>query len=364
MTRVLRPLAPLIFRAPLLVLVLSLAATTSLAVEGWDPPEATKEQWDWLMLDTEEWVKGEMVVMRREKVYFDSDKFNDLTIDWDDVVELRLSRPRIFRRNGRRTYAGIGRIKDGVVQIVTSNGQHVDFSRDELVSIVYTEASEIRNWHLKLGVSLAARSGNTDQQDFTSNAMLSRDTIFHRWHTTYVGTFSEVEGDRTVNNHRASTSLDFLVTPHFFVSVPTFEFFMDEFQNIDERYTPGLGIGYEFIDTSIVNYISTIGGAAQITRYDGGLQDEDAALIYTSSLSFEFPRDIDLDLDYKLQLIVTDLEKTSHTTSAVLSFEIWDPLDLDVGAYWDRIEGPQADGDGKTPDQDDFRLTVGLSIDF
>ena len=139
---------------------------------------------------------------------------------------------------------------------------------------------------------------------------------------------------------------------------------MDEFQNIDERYTPGLGIGYEFIDTSIVSYIATIGGAAQITRYDGGPQDEDAAVIHTSSLSFEFPRDIDLDLDYKLQLIVTDLDKTSHTTSAVLSFEIWDPLDLDVGAYWDRIEGPQSDSDGKTPDQDDFRLTVGLSIDF
>jgi putative salt-induced outer membrane protein YdiY len=360
----LNPLNRFTFRAAMLVLALSLAATTSLAVEGWEPPEASKEQWDWVMLDTEEWLKGEMLVMRRDNLYFDSDKFHELTIDWDDVHELRLSRPRVFRRKGRRTYAGIGRIKDGFVQIVTSNGQHVDFPRDELVGIVYTEESEIRNWHFDVGISLAARSGNTDQQDLSSSATISRDTPFHRWLTTYVGTFSEVEGDRTVNNHRATTSLDFLVTKRFFVRVPSFEFFMDEFQNIDARYTPGVGVGYEFIDTSIVSYISTIGGAAQITQYDGGIQDEDAALLYTSELSFEFPRDIDLDLAYKLQLIVTDLDKTSHNTSAVLSFEIWDPLDLDVGAYWDRIEGPQRVGNDDRPERDDFRLTVGLSIDF
>jgi putative salt-induced outer membrane protein YdiY len=363
-TRVLTLFNPLTLRASILVLALSLAATTSVAVEGWDPPETSKEQWDWLMLDTEEWLKGEMLVMHRDEVNFDSDKFHELTIDWDDVLELRLSRPRIFRRKGRRTYAGIGRIKDGVVQIVTSNGEHVDFPRNELVGIVYTEAAEIRNWHFNVGVSLAARSGNTDQQDLSSSAAISRETSFHRWRTTYVGTFSEVDGDRTVNNHRADTALDFLVTKHFFVRVPSFEFFMDEFQNIDARYTPGLGIGYEFIDTSIVSYIATIGGAAQITQFDGGVQDEDAALLLSSGLSFEFPRDIDLDLDYTLQLIVTDLGKTSHNTSAVLSFEIWDPLNLDVGAYWDRIEKPQPDGDGDRPDKNDFRLTVGLSLDF
>ncbi|MBW2425442.1 MAG: DUF481 domain-containing protein, partial [Deltaproteobacteria bacterium] len=107
-----------------------------------------------------------------------------------------------------------------------------------------------------------------------------------------------------------------------------------------------------------------IGAAAQITDFDDGDQDEDFATIFTSELSLDFPRDIDLDFDYKLQLVATDLGKTSHHTAGILSFELWDPLDLDVGAYWDRIEQPEKDNDGERPKRDDFRLTVGLSLDF
>jgi putative salt-induced outer membrane protein YdiY len=363
-TRIQAPLSSLSFPAFGLVLTLLLAATTSFAVEGWTPPTDSEEKWDWARLDTDEWIKGEMIAMQRKDVRFDSDKFNELDLDWDDIHELHLARPRIFRRRGRRTYVGTGLVKDGVVQVVTSDGQQINFPRKELVSIVYGEESELRNWYVRIGASLAARSGNTDQQDLSSSATISRTTSFRRWETTYDGTFGEVDGDRTVNNHRATSGIDFLITRHFFVRVPSFEFFMDEFQNIDARYTPGVGVGYQFIDTSIVEFVNTIGAAAQVTQYDGGIQDEDAALIFSSELSFDFPRDIDLDLSYKLQLIVTDLNKTNHNTSAVLSFEIWGPLDLDVGAYWDRIEKPQKDTDGDRPERDDLRLTVGLSLDF
>jgi putative salt-induced outer membrane protein YdiY len=332
--------------------------------EAWRPPEPSEDGWDWARLDTDEWIKGELISMHKEIMLFDSDKFGEVEIDWEDVVDLRLVRPRVFRRIGRRTYAGMGEIRDGMLHVLTREGEEVEFPASEVVSIVYTQEAELRNWRVRIGANLAARQGNTDQQDLTATASLRRETAFARWQTSYNGTFSRVDSDRTANNHRASTQLDSFVTRYFFVRFPGFEFYKDEFQNIEARYTPGAGLGYQPIDTRLVEFLATIGGAAQITQFENGGQDEDAAILFSSDLLFDLPRDIDLDFGYRLQLVVTDLDKTNHNTSAVMSFSVWDPIDLDVGAYWDRIERPERDGNGDRPESDDFRLTVGLSVEF
>lgn len=352
--------------AALVVLLsaLSLSAQAEDAEKEWVPPEPTGSGWDWALLDTGEWIKGELITLFKEDALFDSDKFGEQTIDSEDIVSLRLALPRTFRRIGRRTYTGMGEIKDGVLRILTVTGERVEFPQSEIVSIVYWNESELRNWRMKLGASLAARAGNTDQQDLTANLNLARDTSFTRWKTTYAGTFSRVDGDRTVNNHRALTQFDWLVTRRFFVRVPSFEVFADELQNIDWRLTPGSSVGYELVDTAKVSYQVTTGAAAQITKFDGGERSDEAAVIMSSELSIELPRDIDFELNYNLTLVVTDLGKTSHNTSAILSFEVWDPLDLDVGAYWDRIESPESVDGSDRPEKDDFRLTVGLSVEF
>ena len=45
-----------------------------------------------------------------------------------------------------------------------------------------------------------------------------------------------VDGENTTNNHRATTVLDVMITNRFFVRLPSYEFYSDEFQNIDAPY--------------------------------------------------------------------------------------------------------------------------------
>jgi hypothetical protein len=253
-----------------------------------------------------------------------------------------------------------------MLRVRSEDGAVVEIPVDEVVSITYTETLELRHWLVKIGANLAARSGNTDQQDLGGTALIRRDATFTRWESRYNGAFGSVDGEQTTNNHRASTVLDFMLTNHFFVRVPSFEFYADEFQNIDARYTTGAGVGYEPIDTPIVFYRISLGAAGQVTDFDGGERSTDAAMLLNSDLGLDLPHDVDLDLRYALQLLVTDIGRTAHSTSAVLSFEVWDPFDLDVGAYWDRIENPEGDdgSDGDKPKSDDFRLTIGVSLEF
>lgn len=344
-----------------------LGAADSRAAEEWVPAEPDAAGWDWARIDTDEWIKGELIVLQQDVMVFESDKFDELKIDWEDVKDLRLDRPRDFRCTENRFYSGTGELRDGVLKVRQKDGTIVEIPHDEVVSITYTDESRLKRWSVKIGANLAARSGNTDQQDFGANALIRRDGTYTRWENRYNGAIGKVDGEDTTNNHRASSLLDLLVTNRFFVRLPSFEFYSDEFQNIDERYTAGAGVGYEPIDDHLTDLRFSIGAAGQRTENTGGSGSTDAAVLFNTDLSFDFPRDIDLDLKYALQLIVTDFGRTSHSTSAVLSFEVWDPIELDIGAYWDRIEEPESTGNGatqETPKHNDIRLTVGLSVDF
>jgi len=154
------------------------------------------------------------------------------------------------------------------------------------------------------------------------------------------------------------------VTRDLFVTLPNFEFFTDEFQNLDARVTPGATVGYRFIDLSWLDFILAIGGAHQYTEFDNGRSDNDMAVLFDSDLELDFENGTEWDTQYSLQVIATDFEKTNHHFESEISFDLWDPLDLDITFILDRIEGPQQDDDGQTPKTNDYKLLVGFSIDL
>ncbi len=71
-----------------------------------------------------------------------------------------------------------------------------------------------------------------------------------------------------------------------------------------------------------------------------------------------------MDSLYNLQLTVTDFDKTSHHAESVLSFDVWGPLEFELALIFDRVEKPVADGSGKVPLSNDYRLTAGLAVEF
>ena len=50
------------------------------------PPDAL---YDWLQLDSGEWLKGELISLYNFSVEFDSDELGVLSIDWEDIRYIR-----------------------------------------------------------------------------------------------------------------------------------------------------------------------------------------------------------------------------------------------------------------------------------
>ena len=65
------------------------AVTAALGAGGWSPPPPTPDDYDWVRLISDEWLKGEVKVMYKDSLEFDSKELDLLTIDWLDIKELR-----------------------------------------------------------------------------------------------------------------------------------------------------------------------------------------------------------------------------------------------------------------------------------
>ena len=69
-------------------------------------------------------------------------------------------------------------------------------------------------------------------------------------------------------------------------------------------------------------------------------------------------------LEYRGQYTSREVGETLHHAVSTLSIELTKRFDLDVSFTWDRISQPKVGEDRVQPKPDDFRLIVGLGMDF
>jgi hypothetical protein len=252
----------------------------------------------------------------------------------------------------------------------SADGSVESFERARLTAIVPSGERERDYWSADASVGIAARAGNTDSADVTAAATLGRETSFTRLVIDYSGALGTLNGQKNTDNHRVNTTGDVFLTRRIFVTPVSLVYFQDEFQNIDYRITPGLSVGYRLFRSAELDWDVSVGGGYQFTRFlstpvgVGGLTDGTGVFQVNTKWAWEVTDDIDLDGQVYVDLGVPDVGRTTEHASLVLSIELTAIFDLDVSFNWDRQEDPVEDETGATPAKDDFRLSVGLGVDY
>jgi len=336
----------------------------------WEPGAT---HYDWIQLTSGEWLKGELKSMYNKSVEFDSDKLDLLTIDWADVRFLKT------HRDGQVNIAGIkpvsGRLKiSGSTVTVTRNSYTRIFNRDELISLTPSGEREADLWSIKFTLALNFKAGNTDQVDYTSKLNARRRTAKTRFILDYLGNISKtsnIDGSltETVNNHRINSNYDVYATRYFYYTPLGGEIYRDPFQNIERRIAIGVGIGYTIIDNGPLEW-TVGGGPAYIkTRYysvEAGESNEtdSPAFVFNTSLDAEVTNGLDFIVKYNAQVAEADAGGYSHHLVTTLESEITGSLDFDISLYWDRNTHPVKDDQGVQPEEDDYRLAIGVTYTY
>ena len=338
------------------------------------PTPIFKQDFDWIKLTSDEWLKGNIVSMYDEKLDFDSDKLNTQTFDLDDVAELRSKKWQSIRMYDGTVAEGYLVIKDGLLTLVKF-GVRTDYEYSNLLSIAPSGKNRRDLWagYVNLGINL--RKGNTNQVDYNFSAGIRRRTASSRFKVDYIANYSEYEdGDTdepivTADSRRLTAYFDWFFSRKVYFRVIDFEYTSDEFLNIHYRTFYGVAIGYHLVDSKRITWDVNLGPSYQISKYLSVVDEENNSegsfgLTLGTDFTFELTSDIDYDASYSLQLVDEASGGNIHHFQTGIKIDITNDFDLDLTFYADRTENPPPDSEGNVPEKTDLRLVVGLTYDF
>jgi putative salt-induced outer membrane protein YdiY len=344
-------------------------------IDPWDafepPPDA---EFDWIQLMSGEWLKGDFKVLYDYVIEFDSDEMDLQEFDFEDVKRLRTRNMKtilIQAEDARRDtdiLRGMLEIKGD--QVILRRSEHeVAVSRDRVISIADGRQRERDYWSGMVSIGVNARGGNTETTDTTVMANIKRRTASSRFNADYLANYSNTGEAETANNQRLSGYYDQFLTAKFYWQVLNAEYYRDPFSNIDGQYSVSTGVGYDIIHNSKTEWGMNAGVGYQRQEFSSveiGEDDYSTSPFATfgTRLDHEVTGNLDFLFDYSLRWLNEDNGLYTHHMLTTLSFDLIKDLDLDVSIIWDRVERPQADEDGATPEQDDYQIVVSLAYEF
>jgi hypothetical protein len=337
--------------------------------EQWQPPAPDPTDFDWIKLTSGEWLKGDIEGLRSDSLEFDSDELDTFTFDWEDIVEVRSPRQNTFVLDDLETLVGTVLIRDDLVIVGTAEGER-RFPREDLLSIIPgAETEELGYWSGGVSIGATAQAGNTDLVTTNVQINLQRNTALSRIGIDYISNFGELNGDTNVDNSRFTGKWDLFLDEDWFITPAVLDMYRDPFQNIAFQATPGVGVGYTPFRQAGTRWDVTLIGGWRYTEFDSvgageASDDSTATLAPTTRLEWDVTPKIELTFRYGISLGLSDLDNTNHHLITTLSLDVWGDIDLDLTFQWDRIGDPQRDAAGDVPDNDDFRMSVGLGWDF
>jgi putative salt-induced outer membrane protein YdiY len=336
------------------------------------PPSAGR--YDWIRLTSGEWLKGEIRVMRKEVMEFESDELDELNLDWDKIREVRSPGPTTFVFEERTVVVGSGAIdaEHVVIRVLVEEGEEPReeiHERAKLVAIIRGAFNEWKRWRGGASVGVTVRTGNTETAEFYSTGTIIREDSFSRATLDYTGSIGSTDGVRNVDNHRANLSLDIYVSRRLYVIPGAFEVRSDQFQNIAYRLIPTAGVGYDIIDWAKFEWNCEVTSGYRYTQRvsvqpGNSLTDQDGIFSVSSSVDWELTKRTDIEAYYQIQVGIPDPAATDQHAQVKLSVELTRYVDLDVTYDWDFIGQPIESVTGEVPEQNDQRLAVSFALDF
>lgn len=334
---------------------------------------------DWVELNSGDWLKGEFKEYHSGSIKFDSDELGLFSLDIEKVKQLltkgdvtvsiekplSLSVELPFRvETGKLNY------RDSKAYITRHDGTMVEVEIEQIASMIGGEEKESNYWTASVFFGLDIFSGNTDQATATLKANVERRTVATRLITDYFAVATAIaDGNLTANNKRANGSFDIYQTSHFYWRVGFGEYFSDPFQNVDSKFTVGGGVGYDIIYTPKTDWSVTIGPGYQYQRFEevdaNSSKEVKSPLIFLESrFDTELTSDIDFIVNYKMYYLNEEAGRYNHHAMVSLETELINNLDLDISVFWDRTEEPMAFADGTRPEQNDLKTMIGVGYAY
>jgi len=337
----------------------------------WSPPVPSfSQKFDWLKLKSGEWLKGDIVSMYDDELEFESEEFDTIIFDWQDVSELRSRFDQQIRFANGEVKQGFLIVKEDHLVLI-SGGAEQHYPLSELLSITSSSDDRQGLWDGKVSLGLDVNSGNVNQLDYLASARIQRRTPFTRFRADFIYNYSkstlDEEGTVITDTSRLTSYLDWFYSSSVFFRVFDYEHFSDLQQNIDARDTIGLSLGYHLVQNKRIQWDVTIGPSYQQTVYYNTSSESDqhsGVVAVGTLLDYSISSRIDYLFDYQLQFVEENSGKRNSHLKTGFEFDFNKNFELDFSFYLDRVAEPVAAIGVEPPQSNDYRLVLSLGYNF
>ena len=343
-------------------------------IDSWQVPVPhIPKDYDWLLLKNGELLKGEVQTMYQESMSFDSDEVGVINIDMEDIAQLRGKQIMSIRFENDNVVEGRMILSNNTISFVEH--PELNFPRDTILGIAPSEASGESLWSGEVSLGINYKDGNTEKFDYSSQLKLRRLTAEDRIYINFIANYSKTkdaetkENIKTIENRRLTLSYDWFYSRRVFFRLPGFEYYADEFKNIEHQVTLGAAIGYALYDRADFTWDLHTGPSALYTQYvdvEDGEDDHHISPVieFGSRLNKDITPDIEFFFDYTVKFVDEQSGKALHHLESGFDIELISDFDLNLKVIVDRIEEPTPDEDGVYPEKDDTIMVVGISYSF
>ncbi|MEM8867705.1 MAG: DUF481 domain-containing protein [Verrucomicrobiota bacterium] len=326
-----------------------------------EPEDAT---FDWIMLESGEWLKGDLNSMYSSVLEFDSDKMGIQEFDWEDVSRIRTHNSLSVKLDKQDTRSARLIMKDE--QIYLDEEKEIKVDKYDAIAIAPDSDAFLDSLSARLSLSSNFRYGNTDQGDIVFTGWIKRRTAENQFYADFLSNYSYLENEVTTENFRSTSYMDIFWSKRIFLRAVSFEFYRDPLQNIDQRYTLGTSLGYYIIDTRKTRWNVTLGPAFEYTVYSSvtagdSNSERQLATVFSSELEHELTKKLDWTSTFRAQYSNAAGSGSVYFLNS-LEYDITDAIDLDVSLIWDRVNNPVENNEGLESQEDDLRLTIGIGL--
>lgn len=340
--------------------------------DAFEPPIDT--EYDWIQLNSGEWLKGDFKGLYDYTVEFDSKELNLQDFDFDDVKRLRTRGMKTLFMEGEgghrdtSTFRGMLEIDGDTVMLKRSEHQVV-VARDQVISITSGKKQESDFWSGSISLGGNVRGGNARTIDFNVSAKVKRRTAESLLNLDYLSNYSHANKAETANNQRLNIYYDRFFTTRFYWRTASGEYYRDPFSNIKNQYSLDSGVGLNLFHSSKIDWLLTVGMGYQNKEFVS-VETQESSFSSSPFLSFgtqydqEITGSVEYSLEYDLRWLNQDNGQYTHHCITTLSIDIVQNLDLDLSVVWDHIQKPKKIVDGSMPHKDDYQFIVSLGYDF
>ena len=260
-------------------------------------------------------------------------------------------------------------MRGGNVTILASDSTY-SFPRGRLLLISDVRSGVFSQWMGKLSIGFTGRSGNSEQSDFNAQAQLRRQSTKGRLELKYTGNFGSVNGVENVNNTNAGWRWELEVSLRLYVVPGAIDYSSDRYQNIDHKYLFGSGFGVALINARKTEWRVGFAAGSLTTEYrsvEEGTErvTRSGVIAPFTTIETDITSDIDLTIEYKLQIGVGENSEVFHHGTGTFSVDAFDDIvSIDFSVTWDRAENPTTDQSGVALKKDDIQTSIGVGIEF